>query len=150
MRHYVREVTIWTSPLDALESVYRSPRDATCKFTAWLMHRTNLYALPTSCRHILPIFFFFFFFEYFVLRGIFFQNRGKKHTFWRWEWGCISAPKTAEKKHCSLTLKTIASCLLKMMFLIWTQLNQIMIHYEYARGNTLEIKISYLLKRNNI
>ena len=39
----------------------------------------------------------FFFFEYFILRGIFFQNRGNKHTFWRGEWGRISAPKTAEK-----------------------------------------------------
>ena len=49
----------------------------------------------TRCRHILPSFFLF---EYFILRGIFFQNRGKKHTFWRREWGRISAPKTAEKK----------------------------------------------------
>ena len=49
------------------------------------------HAVVTFCR------FFFFFFEYFILRGIFFQNRGKKHTFWRGEWGRISAPKTAEK-----------------------------------------------------
>ena len=41
----------------------------------------------------------FFFFQNFILRGIFFQNRGKKHTFWRGEWGRISAPKTAEKKN---------------------------------------------------
>ena len=62
---------------------------------SWLMHGTNLYPLPTRCRHILPIFFFF---EYLILRGVFFQNREKKHTFWRGEWGRISAPKTAEKK----------------------------------------------------
>ena len=53
------------------------------------MHGTNLYALPTRCRHILPIFFL-----YFILRGIFFQNRGKKHTFWLGE--------NSRKKHCKV------------------------------------------------
>ena len=38
-----------------------------------------------------------FFFEYFIMRGIFFQNREKKKN-WRGEWGRISAPEKAEKK----------------------------------------------------
>ena len=97
MRHFVRKVTIGTSPLDALESVYKTPRDATRKFTAWLMHGTNLYALPTRCHHILPIFFFLKL-EYFILRGIFFQNRGKNILFGE-ESGAEFRPQKQQKKN---------------------------------------------------
>ena len=98
MRHFVREVTIGTSPLDALEKTAWKRLSITkgrySGFTAWLMHGTNLYALPTRCRHILPIFFFF---EYFILRGIFIQNRGKKTYFLARGMGPNFGPKNSRK-----------------------------------------------------
>ena len=47
-------------------------------------------------------FFFFFFFFFFVKLGIFCLELGKKHTFWHWEWGRISAPKSGDREPCEL------------------------------------------------
>ena len=32
--------------------------------------------------------------------GIFCLELGKKHTFWHWEWGRISAPKSGDREPC--------------------------------------------------
>ena len=40
----------------------------------------------------------FFFFFFFVKLGIFCLELGKKHTFWHWEWGRISAPKSGDRE----------------------------------------------------
>ena len=45
-------------------------------------------------------FFFFFFFKL----GIFCLELGKKHTFWHWEWGRISAPKSGDREPCRMSL----------------------------------------------
>ena len=44
------------------------------------------------------VFFFFFFFFFVVNLGIFCLELGKKHTFWHWEWGRISAPKSGDRE----------------------------------------------------
>ena len=71
-----------------------------------------------------------FFFEYFILRGIFFQNRGKKHTFWQGEWGRISAPKTAEKKHWIPTSNNIRDTLQTLRPEAWLWITQIWGRYS--------------------
>ena len=38
---------------------------------------------------------------FFFKLGIFCLEMGKKHTFWHWEWGRISAPKSGDGEPCT-------------------------------------------------
>ena len=55
----------------------------------------------------------FFFFRL----GIFCLELGKKHTFWHWEWGRISAPKSGDREPCllntTINFKIIEKCLVR-------------------------------------
>ena len=35
----------------------------------------------------------------------FLSGIGKKHTFWHWEWGLISAPKSGDREPCQFMMK---------------------------------------------
>ena len=43
---------------------------------------------------------------HFVRLGIFHLELGKKHTFWLWEWGRISAPNFGDREPCVYTIIT--------------------------------------------
>ena len=83
MQHFVREVTIGTSPLEALEKTAGKRLSITKgrysqNHSMAKARNEFIRTSDTLLSHFAD-----FFFEYFILRGIFFQNRGKKHTFWR-------------------------------------------------------------------
>ena len=56
----------------------------------------------------------FFFFFFCCQIGNFFLELGKKHTFWHWEWGRISAPKSGDREPCQLSTKFILLINVKM------------------------------------
>ena len=67
---------------------------------------------------------FFFFFEYFILRGIFFQNREKNILFGERNGAEFRPQKQQQKKHCSVIIILIHFVDEKVKILIWIYIFQ--------------------------
>ena len=98
VRHFVLEVTIGTSPLDAFEKTAWKRLSISKGRYLQIHGMANARNEFMRTSYTLSSHFADFFFLNTSFWGEFsFKIGEKKHTFWRGEWGRISAPKTAEK-----------------------------------------------------